>query len=386
MRPAYHSDRLPVREATNLEGHAVRAVYFAAGATDLAIEAGDETLTAALTTQWTDVVATKTFVTGGMGSRWEGESFGAPYELPPDRCYCETCAAIGSVQWSWRLLLATGDARYADLIERTLYNAVLPGLSLAGDAYFYVNALQVRAGTVAEDLRDPSTGRRGWFGTACCPPNVMRTLASLGSYLATQDGSGLQLHQYATGPVRADLDSGTLDLAVSTDYPWSGTVDITVQAAPEAEVSLALRIPAWCSGASIDGEPVTAVHGYAVLHRRFAAGDRLRLELPLTPRLTDPDDRVDAIRDSVAIERGPLVYCLEQVDQPADTPVDDVRLVRGELADSWRPDLLDGVVTVTAPARLRGSSTDTTVTAVPYFGWANRGPGAMRVWAPVADR
>ncbi|MGI8868548.1 MAG: glycoside hydrolase family 127 protein [Mycobacteriales bacterium] len=377
-RAAYFSDRVPVRDATSLEGHAVRAVYFAAGATDLALETGDDTLTDALSRQWEATVASKTYLTGGMGSRWEGESFGAPYELAPDRCYCETCAAVGSVQWSWRMLLATGDVRYADLIERTLFNAVLPGLSLAGDAFFYVNTLQLREGTVADDARDPINGRRPWFGTACCPPNIMRMLASVGSYLATQDDTGLQVHQYAAGRFRADLARGAFTLEVTTDYPWSGDVELLVQAAPDAEIALALRVPTWCAGATLDGEPLHPVDGYATIRRRWRSGDRLRLALPGPARLTTADDRIDAIRGSVAIERGPLVYCLEQADQPAGPALGDVRLDAGPLSERWRADLLGGVVTVTA--RDAGGRE---LVAVPYFGWANRGAGPMRVWIPA---
>lgn len=385
-RAAYFSDRVPVRAATSLEGHAVRAVYFAAGATDLALETGDETLIDALTAQWTTTVATKTYLTGGMGSRWEGESFGAPYELAPDRCYCETCAAIGSVQWSWRMLLATGRARYADLIERTLFNAVLPGLALDGDAFFYVNTLQLREDTVADDLRDPVNGRRPWFGTACCPPNIMRMLSSLGSYLATQDDAGMQIHQYAPSLLRAEFASGRFEIEVSTDYPRSGRIELTVTAAPDAEVSVALRVPAWCTAATLDGEALAPADGYAVLDRAFRPGDRLCLDLLQPPRLTRPDERIDAVRGAVAIERGPLVYCLEQADQPADLPVGDVRLGPGELHEQWRPDLLGGITTITATGRAAGADASRVLTAVPYFAWANRGPGPMRVWITTTER
>ena len=244
----YYSDRVPVGQTTAPEGHAVRAVYLAAGATDLATETGDAELLAALRGQWQAMTGTRMYLTGGLGARWEGESFGDPFELPADRAYAETCAAVASVQWAWRLLLATGEAAYADLIERTLYNAVLPGISLSGDRFFYVNALQLRADApAAEDERVVSNGRQPWFGTSCCPTNAMRTLASLEHYFTTSSDGGLQLHQYAPMRVR----SGPFDLAVATGYPWDGTVEIEVRAAGDAPWTLALRIPGWAAGADL---------------------------------------------------------------------------------------------------------------------------------------
>jgi uncharacterized protein len=379
---SYYSDRVPVRAADTVEGHAVRALYLAAGAADLAAETGDDELLAALRRQWDAMVATKTYVTGGLGSRWDGEAFGAPYELSPDRAYCETCAAIGSIQWSWRMLLRTGDPRYADLIERTLYNALLPGISLDGTAYFYANALQVRSGAADDEPRNPANGRAGWFEVACCPPNIMRTISSLGALLATSDDDGIQVHQYATSAITADLPAGPVDLAVATDYPWDGRIEITVRAAPDRDWSLSLRIPAWCAGARarIGGtaawracEPGT----YLRLRGRWAPGSSVLLDLPMPVRWTAGHERVDAVRGCVAVERGPLAYCLEQADQPADVLVDDVQLTSVQLTSdecraAWNPDLLGGV-TVVQLARL---------TAIPYFAWANRGAGPMRVWIP----
>ena len=195
--PAYFADRVPVREQTTVEGHAVRAVYLGAGAADVAVELGDAELLAALERQFAAMEATKTYVTGGLGSRWDGEAFGDPYELPPDRAYAETCAAIGGVYWAWRMLLATGDPRYADAAERKLFNGFLAGVSLSGDEFFYVNPLHLREDALADESRSPAHGRRPWFDVACCPPNIMRTLASLPGYLATTDDDGVQLHQYA---------------------------------------------------------------------------------------------------------------------------------------------------------------------------------------------
>lgn len=230
--PTYFSDRVKVREATTVEGHAVRAVYLAAGAADVAVETGDAELLEALKIQYASMERTKQYLTGGLGARWEGESFGDHFELPNDRAYAETCAAIGGIQWAWRMLMATGEARYADQIELMLFNGFLAGVSLSGDEFFYVNPLQLRTDAHPEGDRSPAHGRLGWFDCACCPPNVMRTLSSLEGYIATfseDGGPGVQIHQYASGVV----SGGGFELEVSTDYPWSGSVAITVRSAPE---------------------------------------------------------------------------------------------------------------------------------------------------------
>ncbi len=397
---SYFQDRVPIREATTVEGHAVRALYLAAGVTDVYTESGDRSLFDALNRQWQHMVGTKTYLTGGVGSRWEGEAFGDPYELPSDLAYCETCAAIASVQWSWRMLLATGDSGYADLIERTLYNAFLPGLSLSGDAFFYVNALQLREDATKDDSRSPAHGRRPWYTTACCPPNIMRTLSSLDHYLASFDAEGIQLHQYASGPIT----SGDVALSIVTNYPWDGRIEIEVSRAPADEWTLSLRVPAWAEGATIDvnGAAEAAKSGdYARIRRTWQAGDRVVLDLPMRPRLTVGDPRIDAVRGAVAIERGPLVYCFEQADQSVS--VDDIRLTDGPLSDEHRPDLLGGVTVVHATASVAAEpepgspywspngkaeptvATGVQVTAIPYYAWANRDIGAMRVWVPSAE-
>jgi DUF1680 family protein len=366
--PAHYTDAEPVREAETLSGHAVRAVYFAAGATDVAIETGDAELLAAVRRQFDAVRRQKQHVTGGVGSRWDGEAFGEAYELPPDRAYAETCAAIGMMQWAWRLQLATGEAQYADQVELLLYNAVLPAVSLTGAEFFYVNTLHRRTGARGDLQRSPANGRRPWFNCACCPPNVLRTLASLPAYLATGTGDGLQLHQYATGSVGA----GEFAVDVETGYPWDGRVAVTVRAAPGREVELALRVPAWAEGATVDDKPVPAGE-YARLRRVFQPGDRVLLDLPLHPRTLAPDDHVDAMRGCVALARGPLVYAIEQPDQDAGVTLEDIRIdPAAPVHSEHRPDLLDGV-TVLRTAGL---------TLIPYFAWANRGPHAMRVWIP----
>ncbi|WP_129664100.1 glycoside hydrolase family 127 protein [Phytoactinopolyspora endophytica] len=383
--PTYYSDRVPVREARTVEGHAVRAVYLGAGAADVAVETGDEELLKALSTQYDSMERSKQYVTGGLGSRWEGEAFGDPFELPTDRGYAETCAAIGGVQWAWRMLLATGEARYADQIERMLLNGFLAGVSLAGTEYFYVNPLQLRSDAHPDENRSPAHGRRGWFTCACCPPNIMRTFSSLAGHVATADHRGVQIHQYAAGAVRVPMDGDALVLDVETEYPWDGAVRLRVASAPARDVEIALRIPAWATDATLDGRPVTA-GGYSRVSRTWTAGDEVVLELPMQPRLTVADHRVDAVRGCVAIERGPFVYALEQVDQEAGAIVDDVRIdAETGFEVEHRPDLLGGVTVVRASGSVEGRQRPVTLTAIPYYAWANRGPGPMRVWIPVSQ-
>ena len=390
----YYQDAEPVRGSRTIVGHAVRALYLAAGVTDIYAETGDEQLLDAMLAQWYDATTAKTYLTGGIGSRHLGESIGDPHELPPDGAYCETCAAIASIMWNWRMLLVTGQSRFADVLERTLYNGFLSGLSLDGRTFFYVNPLQSRGGH----------GRHMWDPVACCPPNIMRLLASLDQYLATTSDAGVQLHLYAPATVGATSPSGDpVELRVETGYPWSGSVDIEVVASGSDEWTLALRIPAWSREARVDGERV-APGTFAQLRRRWRPGDRIALELDVAPRLTAPNPRIDAVRGCLAVERGPLVYCFEEHDLPDGVDLADVRLAADpRLADAGPIETLAAVPGVTAEAIVNSldgwrevdyrdvrelgtppTATPTRLLAVPYFAWANRSAGAMRVWVPTA--
>ncbi|MGE5134171.1 MAG: glycoside hydrolase family 127 protein [Gemmatimonadota bacterium] len=402
---AYWQDHTPLRQADAVAGHAVRQLYLLAGAADVYLENGDPDLLAAVVRLWEDMAGSRAYLTGGVGSHHTDESFGDPYELPPERAYCETCAAIASIMASWRLLLITGEARYADLAERTLYNGFLAGVSLDGRGYLYVNPLQVRAGS-AGAAGDQKAQRRPWFRCACCPPNIMRLLASLQHYLAAAGPDGLWLCQYATGTFAAAAG----EVEVTTGYPWQGRVTVRVTASGPQPWSLHLRIPGWCAGPRImvNGQPSPArpADGWARLQRQWEPGDVVELGLPIPARLTAGHPRADAVRGCVAIERGPLVYCLEQADQPAWARLDDVAISPGAPLDAAeRPGLLGGVTTVTVPGHRRqpgpgGNGAgwwpyrpagqqdgdrweETTLTAIPYFAWANREPGAMRVWIAV---
>ncbi|MGH3215252.1 MAG: glycoside hydrolase family 127 protein [Trebonia sp.] len=372
----YLQDHLPVRDSATEVGHAVRALYLEAGVTDVAAETHDDELLESSTRRWNDMVAAKTSLTGGNGSRHVDEGFRDRFELPPDRAYNETCAAIASFQWSWRLLLATGDPKYADHMERVLYNGFGAAISAEGDRFFYVNPLQRREDHFEKD--DPGR-RREWFTCACCPPNIMRLLASIQHYLATVDGETLYVQQYAA----AWLRGAGLDIEVAADYPWSGVVTLRVLAAPPAEREVALRVPAWSAvtGVTVNNSSERMVpphQGYLRLRRRWRRGDTIRLRLDMAPRWTCPDRRVDAVRGCAAIERGPLVYCFEQADQSVS--LEELAVSPGSPL-TQRQLTIEGIgrtVQVTAAAAHGVSAV-----AIPYFQWDNRGPGAMRVWVPA---
>lgn len=399
----YFQDLTPVRETHAMHGHAVRALYLATGVADLYLETGEAELLDVLRDQWDDLVRGKTYITGGTGARHRDEALGDAFELPADQAYTETCAAIALMQWAWRMQLATGESQYADMFERVLYNGFLAGVSLDAERFFYVNPLQVRP-----DSTLGPAGRREWFTCACCPPNVMRTFASLHHYFATSDEAGLQIHQYAPGSIRAEL--GGVD--VETEYPFDGRIRMEIPVDCAGDWTLSLRIPAWARGQaslSIDGHEVeVGTTDYVRLTRAWTGGEVLELDFPMEPRLTLADPRVDDARGCVAVERGPLVYCAEQVDQEAE--LDGVQLSGAareggmiQIGGSLFPTVvLDAVV---RPARSKAKEGDaeaeavwpyrtlgaaqsqhegerSTVTAIPYFAWANREFGAMRVWLP----
>ena len=384
--PEYAQDHLPVRELDAVVGHAVRALYYTAGITDVYAETGDAGYLTVLERLWDNMTMKRMYVSGGLGSRYEGEAFGEDYELPNGRAYTETCAAIASVMWNWRLLALKGDARYADLLEWTLYNAVLPGLSLDGQEYFYQNP-----------LADDGTHRRqAWFGCACCPPNVARLLASLpGYFYSTQEGA-LWVHLYAAGSLETTLDGQKVALEQTTRYPWDGDVALTVQTT--GAFTLKLRVPAWAEGASVtvNGEVVNDVvaGSYASLSRDWQAGDTVRLSLPMPVRYLEAHPYVFEAAGRVALARGPILYCAEGLDLDVD-PRDLVVPAKPEQVTPVPSAELGGVVLLGADASAQTADTAylyraveaspaqavaTKLIAVPYYSWANRDPAPMQVW------
>ena len=401
---AYFSDDIPVRDARVLRGHAVRALYLAAGAVDVAVETGDDALLDAVLEQWKTTVARRTYITGGMGARHADEAFGNDFELPADRAYAETCASVASIMLSWRLLLATGSSHFADLIERTLYNMIAAAVAPDGCAFFYVNTLHKRDRSdhvPAPDAQHPqavSGLRAPWFAVSCCPPNVARLLASLPTYFATADDDGLQIHQYADFDVDTGLPDGRrIGLSLRTAYPESGSVIVRVLKSDGFPWTLSFRIPQWVNETAElvepDGRRRQARSGMVSVRRSFAVGDEIRLDLPLRPRFVAADPRVDAVRGTRAVERGPVVMCAESVDLPDGFEVDAIRIdpsaspqerdgrvfVKGELIDHadapWPYDA--GV----RPARRQEAE----IPLIPYHAWANRGPSTMRIFLPSIE-
>jgi DUF1680 family protein len=400
----YFSDHVPVRQASVFEGHAVRALYLASAAVDVAVETGDDGLLAAVVRQWKRTIAARTYLTGGMGARHEGESFGDDFELPPDGAYCESCASVAAVQLAWRLLLATGDAQYADFAERALHNTIAGALAADGRAFFYTNPLHQRAaGAVPDpDALSPraATGLRApWFEVSCCPTNLARTLASLGGYTATADDAGLRIELITGAEIQTALAGGRrVGLRVTTDYPWAGRVRIEVTESDGAPWRISVRVPSWARGAtlSVGGQAQAATAGgYAQAERPWRPGDELVLELPVTPRWTFPDSRLDAVRGTVAVERGPLVYCAESVDLPAGVELDRLSVVTSVAprdAGEATPQAID-VAAVAAPGgpsawpygadRPAGADpVPRPLRLIPFYARANRGPAAMRVFLP----
>ncbi len=391
----YCQDDMPFRERKALAGHAVRALYLCAGAADIFMETGDVALLQTLETVWQHTVTRRSYVNGGIGSRHEGEAIGSDYELPNASGYGETCAAIASVMWNWRMLQITGSGLYADVMEHTLYNAVLPGVSLDGTTYFYTNPL----------ANDGTHRRQPWFECACCPPNIARTLASLPGYCYSVSPEGVWVHLYARNDAKLTLPDGReIMLDQTTRYPWHGAITIELASVPtDNTFSLFLRIPAWCEdGARLvinsdvyTGELIPGT--YLEIRRAWQLGDMLVLTLPMPVRRIESHPNIVENHGHVALQRGPILYCVEGVDQP-NIDLDTLVLTENDFHADYEPETLSGVVVLRGhaatmtrpqawqqqlyrtykPARLL--QTRVPLTAIPYFAWANRAAAPMRVW------
>ena len=393
----------PFTERQQLEGHAVRAMYACSGATDYYLETGDKSYWETLRRLWDDMTQRKMYVTGAVGSRAAGEAFGDAYELPNRQAYTESCAAIGTIFWNWRMFQATGDGKYIDSLERSLYNGANSGLSLSGNLYCYRNPLEL-TGDPKDKIRNP------WYDTTCCPPNLQRILASLPGYFYSTSADGLWVHLFDNNRLKWRLEDGTaVDLAQATRYPWDGKVEVTVTPQLAHEFTLHLRRPKWAKSARLemDGKAVTPAaleKGYFALRRTWRPGDKVTVQFDMTPRLTVSNELIRDNAGRTAVERGPLVYCLESLDQPAGTTAFDWRLdlARGHEAfqTEWKPELLGGIVTLkhsaTKPAeansrqllyeelgaRASKARVSGEVTLIPYYTFQNREITAMEVWIP----
>jgi uncharacterized protein len=371
----YHQDHMPVRQQSEIVGHAVRAMYLYSGTADVAAISGDKELIDAMQRLWQDVTQRKMYVTGGIGARSEGEAFGKDYELPNASAYCETCAAIGLALWAHRLNLMHGDAQYADVVDRVAYNGILSGVSLDGRKYFYVNPL----------TSDGKHHREPFFDCACCPPNVARFLASLPGYAYATGKAGVYVNMYIAGTAKIPVGSNTVAITQETQYPWEGTVRLTVEPYTPGRFTVALRIPGWCHGPkiTINGNAVAPVDmdkGYAMVRHQWQSGDVIELTLPMPVERIEANPLVQADRGRVAVQRGPIVYCFEAVDNGGHAK--EIVLARDpKFAVEHRKDLLGGVTVVSGVAADGGK-----VTAVPYYAWDHRAPGEMLVWARQEGR
>lgn len=382
----YNQSHQKILDQTEAVGHAVRAGYMYAGIADVAAVTGDTLYIDAIDRIWQDVVGTKLYITGGIGARHEGEAFGSAYELPNDSAYCETCASIANVFWNHRLFLLHGDARYVDVLERSLYNGLLSGVSLDGMLFFYENPLESPGGY----------NRSPWFGCACCPSNVSRFLPSLAGYVYAQKNNSLYVNLYAGSSTLTNLAGRSIRLTQQTRYPWNGTILLTLEVDEPTIFDLRLRIPGWARNEvvpsdlytfldlspgspsiSVNGEPID-IHlenGYAVLSRRWRSGDQINLHLPIPVRRVLAHHAVEANRGRVALQRGPLVYCLEGADN--HEKIREIKLPDDmPLHTEYMPDLLNGIIAI------KSASADATqqIIAVPYYAWSNRGGGEMIVW------
>jgi hypothetical protein len=385
----------PVLEQKEAIGHAVRAMYMFSGMADVAALSGDGRFRRAGDRLWQNVTGRKTYLTGGVGSQSESEAFGLDYELPSATAYCETCAAIGSVFWNHRLFLLHGEAKYLDVLERTLYNGLLSGVALSGDLFFYPNPLESDGRT---PFNQGSATRQPWFEVACCPSNLSRFLPSLPGYILAQKDNALYVNLYVGSEANVRFGRGAVRLTIVTEYPWQGSVRIQVDPDRPLPFSLNLRLPGWALGRPMPGDlyaflekdenlPVIRVNsqkqtlemdkGFACLRRTWKKGDVVELDLPLSVRRVTARPEVRDIAGKAALERGPIVYCFEAVDNDGHV-LDRTLPYDLKFEAAFEPSLLGGVIRLAS----RSAEGQARLTAVPYYAWSHRGAGEMAVWLP----
>jgi hypothetical protein len=398
---AYAQDVIPVRDQTEITGHAVRAMYMYTGAADVASLTGDEGYMKAMLTVWGDVTNRNMYITGGIGASGRNEGFGIDYDLPNEQAYCETCASVGMVFWNQRMNLLTGDSKFIDILERSLYNGARDGLSLSGDHFFYGNPLASRG----------QHARREWFGTACCPANIARLIASIGDYIYGYSDKGVWVNLFVGSKTNINVNNSEIGIEMQTNYPWDGNIKITVNPKSRAEFPLYVRIPGWVQGKPVPGDiykygdnidtpykvslngkeiPVAIEKGYAVINNKWKKGDEVQLVLPMEVRRVVAREEVEQNNDRVALQRGPLVYCVEGVDNDGQA----WNLIVPEntrFTSEFNPKMLGGITTIQFEIPVINVGSDgmsiqtqnKTITAIPYYTWANRGRSEMQVWLPV---
>jgi len=399
---------IPFTSRTKLEGHAVRAMYACCGATDYYLETGDQAYWKTLNALWNDLNQHQLYVTGGVGARETGEAFGDPYELPNARAYGESCAAIGMMMWNWRMLAATGDAKFTDVIERALYNGINSGMSLDGRTYCYRNPLAFDPQGDSSDRHAPEGKiRNPWYDTTCCPPNLERTFASLPGYFYSTSDDGVYVHLYDNSVMNARLkDGGAVNIRQTTNYPWEGTVKVAVNPTEAQEFALHVRIPGWSAKntVKVNGVAVSDVRPgtYLEIKRRWSVGDTVELSFDMTTRLLKANPAVNEDRGRVAFQRGPVVFCMEGLDQANKDGGDLVGYtakLEGVSTARYEPDLLGGVVVLEHPGAIASGAMDSglyytanggekvtespaTLRLIPYYAWSNRASSSMQVWIP----
>jgi DUF1680 family protein len=392
----YCQDHKPVVEQNAAVGHAVRAGYLYSGMADVAALTGDADYIEALGRIWQDVVSKKMYITGGIGARGGGESFGEDYELPNATAYCETCAAISNAMWNHRMSLLHGDAKYIDVLERVIYNGFLSGISLSGNKFFYPNPL----------ASDGKYQRSPWFGCACCPTNIVRFMPSLPGYAYAQQADNVYVNLFVAGSAAIRIGQNTVGLQQQTRYPWDGDVRIIVEPEHSGQFTVCVRIPGWAQNSpvpsdlysypdrnreevslKVNGNPVALniVKGYARIRRTWEKGDAIELNLPMPIRRVAANEKIKDNRGRTAVERGPVVYCFEGADNPRGV-ANLVLPIDAKLQTEYHNDLLGGIVTITGRGQIRQDGKKGVegidVVAIPYYAWAHRGKNEMAIWMP----
>ena len=389
---AYNQDHMPVTKQKEAVGHAVRAVYMYAGMTDIAALYKDSAYLNAVNNLWDNVVTKKMYLTGGIGSRHEGEAFGANYELPNKTAYNETCAAIGDVLWNKRMFMLTGESKYYDIIERTLYNGLISGISLDGKKFFYPNPLESDG---AYKFNQGHLTRAPWFDCSCCPTNMIRFLPSVPGLIYAKKGDDLFVNLYIANHSEVEINKQPVKISLQTDYPWNGDIQITVDPSQKTRFNLKMRIPGWARNQVLPGdlyhyskdlksdlkltvngksvEPVVK-DGYLEIPREWAKGDKVELIIPMKVRKVRANSNVKDDVNKVAFECGPIVYCGEEADNP------DLMAVQFSTGDSLQ--VTQTTLLANSVNELKGTISGKQVTLIPYYIWSNRGAGKMRVWFP----
>lgn len=390
----YHQAHLPVRQQSEAVGHAVRAVYLYSGMADVARLTDDEELFAACERLWNSIVNEKMYITGGIGATHIGEAFSYPYDLPNDTAYAETCASIGLVFFARRMLEIKADSRYADIMERALYNGVLSGMALDGKSFFYVNPLEVNPQACQKDERKfhVKAVRQKWFGCACCPPNIARLLSSIGSYAYTENENTLFVHLYVGGEIEKTVGDRKVDIRIESELPWNGKVSIEILNAPK-DFTLAVRIPDWSEEAAVRTDFQSIKDGYCYIKKDWKEREKIEFDFAMEAMLFSANNRVREDIKKAAVVRGPIVYCLEETDNGADLHL--VSIAKDPIIHVTEKEICGQkikAIEVSGCREHKDSDTSlyhklqprtkerVTLCYVPYYMWANRGENEMQVW------